>query len=116
MVGEAHRWRMALMVGASRGLTPCGWWAAARARPKPAAPTQAAPAAQPTAAPAQAPAAAPSKPSAPAATAYSPTPLQPPVEITMGVLGISAEGGSYIAEEKGYFKQEGLEVTITTIA
>jgi NitT/TauT family transport system substrate-binding protein len=111
MVGVSREWLMAVMVVASLGLSACGAGSA-----PPAAPKQAAPAAQPTAAPAQAPAAAPSKPSAPAATAYSPTPLQPPVEITMGVLGISAEGGSYIAEEKGYFKQEGLEVTITTIA
>jgi len=107
----SRKWLMVVVVVASAGLAACGGGAA-----PPAAPKQAAPAAQPTAAPAQAPAAAPSKPSAPAATAYNPTPLQPPVEITMGVLGISAEGGSYIAEDKGYFKQEGLEVSITTIA
>src|SRR5712692_5665356 len=110
MLAVLPKWFMAVVVVASLGLTACGGGSA-----PPAAPQQ--PAAQPPpAAPAQAPASAPSKPSAPAATAYNPTPLQPPVEIAMGVLGISAEGGSYITEEKGYFKQEGLDVTITTIA
>jgi NitT/TauT family transport system substrate-binding protein len=53
---------------------------------------------------------------APAPQAYSPTPLQPPVSIPAGVLGIAAEGATFIAEEKGYFKQEGLAVSFTTIA
>src|SRR5262245_4139981 len=101
MLAVLHSGFVAVVVLAGVVLAACGGGSA-----PPAAPKQAAPAAQPTAAPAQAPAAVPSKPSAPAATAYSPTPLQPPVEIAMGVLGISAEGGSYIAEEKGYFKQE----------
>jgi len=107
-----RKWLMVVAVVASVGLAACGGGAA-----PPTAPKQAAPTAQPPpAAPTQAPAAAPSKPSAPASAAYSPTPLQPPVEIASGVLGISAEGGTYIAIEKGYFKQEGLDVTTTTIA
>jgi NitT/TauT family transport system substrate-binding protein len=76
--------------------------AAAPAQP----PAQAASVSQPPpAAPAQA-AAPAAKPAAPAAVA----PLSPSVTVKLGGLGIGAEAGHYIAMEKGYFREEGIEV------
>src|SRR5262249_4910161 len=42
-------------------------------------------------------------------------PLNPPVTVRMGVLGISAEGGAYIAAERGYFEEEGIIPEFTTV-
>ena len=46
--------------------------------------------------------------SAPAASA----PLSPPVKIKIGVVGLAPEAGIYIAQEKGYLKNEGLDSEI----
>src|SRR5262249_35548498 len=91
--------------------TPAPPPTSAPAAPKPtAAPTTppAAPAPAATTAPA---AAAPT--SAPAAAAaYNPTPLTPPVKITTRLLGSSSDGGIFIASDRGYFKQEGIDLDI----
>ncbi len=58
------------------------------------------------------PPAASSTAAAPAAVFTGPSaasePLNPPVTVRMGVLGIIAEAGAYIAAERGYFAEEGL--------
>jgi NitT/TauT family transport system substrate-binding protein len=41
---------------------------------------------------------------------YSTSPLNPAVKVKLGVLKLASEGGAYIAQERGYFKDEGLEV------
>ncbi|HZS01138.1 MAG TPA: ABC transporter substrate-binding protein [Chloroflexota bacterium] len=63
----------------------------------------------------QAPAA--SQPSAPAASkpatsaaAYRPTPLNPPVSLQVGVVSSSSDGGIFIAMDRGYFEEEGLQI------
>ena len=40
-------------------------------------------------------------------------PLNPPVRVRVGVLKLASEGGAYIAQERGYFKAEGLNVEFT---
>ncbi len=68
------------------------------------------PVAPPTTAPA-----APAKPAATGATgaqAYSPTPLNPPVKVSVGVVSSSSDGGIFIADARGYFKQEGIDLDI----
>ncbi|HYY89828.1 MAG TPA: ABC transporter substrate-binding protein [Chloroflexota bacterium] len=72
---------------------------------KPAAPIPTAPtaSARPTTA-----AAAPTQ----AATGYNPTPLNPPVKVTIGLLASSSDGGILIANDRGYFKQEGIDLDI----
>lgn len=39
-------------------------------------------------------------------------PLSPTVKVTVGVIGGSSDAGFYIAQERGYFKAEGLEVEL----
>ena len=63
----------------------------------------------PTATPA--PAATP-KPAASGATGYTPNPLNPPVKVSVGVVSSSSDGGIFIANERGYFKQEGIDLDI----
>jgi NitT/TauT family transport system substrate-binding protein len=75
-------------------------------------------------APATSASAATSAPAAPAATAkpatgavagaqaYSPTPLNPPVKVSLGILASSSDGGIFIADARGYFKQEGIELDV----
>jgi len=130
-------WRFPGVLALALSLAACGGGAAAPAASSapPAASTAPKPAAS-TAAPASASAkpaasaAASAKPAAsgsaaakpassgsaaakPAATgAYSPTPLNPPVKLSLGVLGSSSDGGIFIANEKGYFKQEGIELDL----
>jgi NitT/TauT family transport system substrate-binding protein len=71
-----------------------------------------------TVAPAAAPTtpAASAKPTAGAAAAsaqtYSPTPLSPPVKVSVGVVSSSSDGGIFIADAHGYFKQEGIDLDI----
>jgi NitT/TauT family transport system substrate-binding protein len=67
-----------------------------------------------------APSAAPPTPAAPdapggstapvsaAAPASAPAPLDPPATVRMGVLGITAEAGAYVAADRGYFAEEGI--------
>jgi NitT/TauT family transport system substrate-binding protein len=42
-----------------------------------------------------------------------PTPLTPPVTVRIGVNQTLAESGQYIADERGYFREEGLQVEFT---
>ena len=73
----------------------------------------AAPAARP--APAQG-ASSPAAPAAPAPDAgsggqtYRPTPLNPPVTLRVGTVSSTSDAGIFIAMEKGYFKEEGLQI------
>jgi NitT/TauT family transport system substrate-binding protein len=82
------------------------------------APAPAAPAVKPAAAP---PAATPSQPAAdPAGTtaAIDPAggqPLSPPVSVKVGVTGLSGEIGLYLAQERGYFRDEGLDVELVSM-
>ena len=71
--------------------------------PKPVAAPPASPAASPVAAPAASPAAA-------LAPAYKPSPLSPAVTLNFGVLGSSSDSAIFIANDKGYFKDEGIEL------
>jgi len=87
------------LVVAALGAAACGGQGA----PAPAAPPPAAPAARENPAPA-APAAAP------AAPAYRPTPLNPPVTLQVGTVNSTSDAGFFIALDKGYFKDEGLNV------
>jgi NitT/TauT family transport system substrate-binding protein len=71
-----------------------------------------APAASPSSAPAasQANAPAAASTSAAPAAAYHPTPLNPPVTLQVGVVSSSSDGGIFIALDRGYFQDEGLQV------
>jgi NitT/TauT family transport system substrate-binding protein len=90
-------------------LQACAPAASAPAAPaaRPAAPEPARPSAP--AAPA-APAAAPAAPAAQPAPVAAVQPLSPSVPVKVGVLGLLTEAGIYIALEKGYFREEGLEI------
>jgi NitT/TauT family transport system substrate-binding protein len=79
----------------------------------------AAPPAAPPAKPAAAPtasSAAPPAASAPAAAAPAPAqpaavqPLSPPVKLRVGTIGLNGEIGMFVAQERGYYQDEGLEV------
>jgi NitT/TauT family transport system substrate-binding protein len=41
-----------------------------------------------------------------------PTPLNPPQKITIGVLASSSDGGIFVANDRGYFKAEGIELDV----
>ncbi len=74
-----------------------------------------APTAKPAAegpAPAAAAARAPTSPTVPTAV----QPLTPPVPVKVGTLGIGSEAAIYIAYERGYFRDEGLEVELIHFA
>jgi NitT/TauT family transport system substrate-binding protein len=60
---------------------------------------------------------APAAPAAPAATAPAPIagqsgPLSPPVTVRFGNLASTSNAGIYLADERGYFKEEGLDVVL----
>jgi NitT/TauT family transport system substrate-binding protein len=55
-------------------------------------------------------------PSAAATTAYQATPLVPAVPVRVGVIGGTSDAGIYIGYEKGYFREEGLDVDIIPFA
>jgi NitT/TauT family transport system substrate-binding protein len=78
------------------------------AAPKPAAPTAAS---APPAAPTTVVAAAPAPTSAPSAAA----PLSPPLPVRTGAIGSSSDAGIYIALERGYFREQGLDVSLEAI-
>ena len=52
---------------------------------------------------------------APSTAAKSVSPLSPPVHLKVGVNQTLSESGLYIGLEKGYFRDEGLEVELTTL-
>ena len=58
--------------------------------------------------------AAPAAPAAAAATG-APTPLSPPVPVSFAVTGTEGEAGIFVAQDRGYFKAEGLDVTLHEI-
>jgi NitT/TauT family transport system substrate-binding protein len=104
---------------ASRRLPSALWAILALALVVGCAAPQAAPAAKPAAAPpaSGAPPAA-TAPSAPAAQPASPAPapaaavqpLSPPVKLRVGSIGLNGEIGMFVAQERGYYQDEGLEV------
>jgi NitT/TauT family transport system substrate-binding protein len=47
------------------------------------------------------------------AGAYQPTPLRPPVTVRVGTVNSTSDAGLFIAIEKGYFRDEGIEVETT---
>jgi NitT/TauT family transport system substrate-binding protein len=104
----------ALLVTACAGSGGTGAPAAKPAAPPASAPSGAAPggaAAAPTAAsPAQA--AAPTTGAAQPAAAAKPAPLAPPVTVRIGMLPNISDSGSYIALERGYFQEEGINLEI----
>ncbi len=84
-----------------------------------AAPTPAptkAPAAAPTTAPAAAPTAvapaATKPPAAAATTPPAPTPTPKPATVTIGTIQTISEAGVYLAIEKGYFKEQGIDAKV----
>src|SRR5690349_12901162 len=88
--------------------------APAPAPTKPSSAPAAAPAAA-TAPAAVAPPAAPAAPAgqtAPAAAPAAVQPLNPPLNLKVGSLGLVGEAGVYDALAKGYFREEGLEVEL----
>jgi NitT/TauT family transport system substrate-binding protein len=71
----------------------------------------AAPAAAPTAKPAAAPTAGSTgQPAAASSPATAVQPLSPPVKMNVGTIGLGGEIGMFLAQERGYFAEEGLEV------
>ena len=40
-------------------------------------------------------------------------PLQPPATVRIGVLGLAADAGIYIAQDRGYFREQGIELEST---
>jgi NitT/TauT family transport system substrate-binding protein len=103
---------------ATLAMAACGGRAAPQASAPgapPSAPSGAAnqaPAASQPSAPAapQGSAPAASQPSGAPASAYRPTPLNPPVSLQVGVVSSSSDGGIFIAMDRGYFQEEGLQV------
>jgi NitT/TauT family transport system substrate-binding protein len=66
--------------------------------------------------PASGPAASATAPTQPAATSSAPAALQPAAKVKTGVNGFALEAGHYIAQERGYFREEGLEVEFVPFA
>src|SRR5207245_11036107 len=44
--------------------------------------------------------------------AYTPSPLTPPVKITIGLPASTSDSGIFIANDRGYFRQEGIDLEI----
>jgi NitT/TauT family transport system substrate-binding protein len=86
------RFALALVIGLAMLLASCA----------PSAPA-------PTATPAPAPT---TRPALSGASGYTPNPLNPPVKVSVGVVSSSSDGGIFIANERGYFKQEGIDLDI----
>jgi NitT/TauT family transport system substrate-binding protein len=95
---------LALACGPGAGL-PIRPAAQPAGAPPPAAPPPAAAAAPaPSAAPAPAAAASAQRPLDP--------PLSPPVTVRVGVVGATSDAGLYIAQERGYFREQGIEIDL----
>jgi NitT/TauT family transport system substrate-binding protein len=54
--------------------------------------------------------AAPAKPGGSPASASAPAPLSPPVTVRLGTLPTVSDAGMYLAMERGYFTQEGIQI------
>jgi NitT/TauT family transport system substrate-binding protein len=89
-------------------------WLLAACGPAPAGPTQPQAAAQDAGGSRPAPAAGAGA-AAPTSAPVEATPPGAPLTVRMGVLGILAESGVYIALERGYFAEEGIAPEFTTI-
>ena len=48
----------------------------------------------------------------PSSPAYRPTPLQPPVAVRMVEVPGAFNAGIYLAHQRGYFREEGLELSL----
>ena len=44
--------------------------------------------------------------------AYSPVPLNPPVKLTIGVVANTSDGGIFMAQDRGYFQAEGIQLEV----
>ncbi len=100
---------------ALRTLTACVLLAVVGCASAPAAPTRPAASPSPTGSTAPAPAAPPvGQPAQSPQPAIQP--LDPLVKVKVGVLGLLTEAGIYIALDKGYFREEGLELDIVPFA
>src|SRR5262249_31308213 len=111
-VGGQHVYRSCglrarlLALGLLLSVVACVAPTAAPAKPG-AAPATTAPTAPPATAPPVA--AAPTVPPAPPAPALDP-PLDPPVKVKAGTLGLTTDAAVYLALDKGYFTEQGLDV------
>ena len=47
---------------------------------------------------------------------YQPTPLTPPVTLKVGTINATADAAIFIAMEKGYFRDEGIEIELQEFA
>lgn len=105
----------ALGIGlAAAVMAACQAPAARAPSPAPAAPGGAPAAAAPTVASATAGGAATAAPSDGAPAAYRPgPPLSPRVKVVLADIKSTADGGFYLALDKGYFAEEGLDVEMT---
>lgn len=109
-------WRTAFFGVISLGLAACGDSTVPASPAVSSVPSQPASTAPASAAAAVSSAGAPSsKPVAASAVgsalgSAAPAPLNPPVSLKVGVLGVEAEAGLYLASDRGYFKDEGLNV------
>lgn len=92
----------------SLGLVACGGAAASPSAPTAPASSAVAPSVAKPAASTSAAAGASAAPASATGTA----PLSPPVKVIWAVSGLAPEAGIYIAKEKGYFQQEGLDVDL----
>jgi NitT/TauT family transport system substrate-binding protein len=104
-------------LGLLLALAACG--APQSAAPKPSAPAPAsgatsAPAAAPSAVQQPAAGAAPAAP-APAASQPARQPLAPRVAVRYGQLGSASDAGVYVALERGYFAEEGLDLDLVPL-
>src|SRR5262249_56368854 len=97
------------MAGGAGARAPAGPSAAHTAAPAPGAPAPAAPTAL------QAPSSG-APPQAAPGSAPSPAPLSPIRDVRVGVLQNNAEIGIYLAIERGYFRQEGIDVEVVPFA
>jgi ABC-type nitrate/sulfonate/bicarbonate transport system substrate-binding protein len=103
------RTRSTLLLGVVLLVLACA--PAAQPSPAPGAAKPAAPAAQP--APAKPAAGAPPAAAAPTAGPAADRPLDPPVTVRIGVVGSTSDAGIYIAAEKGYLREQGIDVDLS---
>ena len=86
-------------------MAACGGGAAPAAAPAPAGASKPAQTTAPAAS-----ANSPATSATPAAQASRPAPLNPPVRLKVGTVNATSDAGIFIALDKGYFREEGIEV------